>query len=159
MSTYSIRYRNCCSILSTLQRLCCYVTLLGGEQKSLNKAFELDKLLSGLMHSTKIFLISREERHSNDTHIKQKFTQGATSRRLRMTSMLPTRISNVWYPPSILTKIQIVVAMLNVLKQDVPDEEIILHIFEAFEKNLDYKDACRDCGTSYVSKPNLAKNE
>ena len=50
--------------------------------------------------------------------------------------------------------------MLNVLKQDVPDEEIIWHIFEAFEKTLDYnKDACRECGTSYVSKPNLAKNE
>ena len=46
-------------------------------QNSLNKASELGKFLSGLTYSTKIFLISRKERHSNDPHIKWKFTQGA----------------------------------------------------------------------------------
>ena len=38
---------------------------------------EMDKFLSGLIHSAKIFVISREEHLSNDPNVKQKFTQGA----------------------------------------------------------------------------------
>ena len=45
-------------------------------QNSLDTSSELDKFLSGLTHSTKSFLISREERLSNDPNIKRKFTQG-----------------------------------------------------------------------------------
>ena len=46
-------------------------------QNNLDNLSELDKFLSGLTHSTKIFLISQEERLLNDPLIKQKFTQGA----------------------------------------------------------------------------------
>ena len=44
---------------------------------SLDTHSELDKFLTGLTHHERIFLISCEERLSNDPNIKRKFTQGA----------------------------------------------------------------------------------
>ena len=46
-------------------------------RRSLDTPSELDKFLSGLTHHERIFLISREERLSNDPNIKRKITQGA----------------------------------------------------------------------------------
>ena len=51
--------------------------LLKENQHNVDKWSELDKFLSGLTYSTKIFFISCEERLSNYPNIKQKFTQGA----------------------------------------------------------------------------------
>ena len=50
---------------------------LEGNRHTLDAPSELDKFLSRLAHHEKIFLISREERLSNDPNIKRKFTQGA----------------------------------------------------------------------------------
>ena len=45
-------------------------------QNNLKHESELDKLFDGLTDSQKIFIISQEERVSNNPLVKQKFTQG-----------------------------------------------------------------------------------